>query len=385
MSPTRRDFLRTSLVAGGSLALGPAGAHAENAPSPVEANTLVKPVAKASKPLKILILGGTSFLGPYQVHHALQRGHGVTIFTRGQTQPTIHAEDFQRVEHLIGDREDNLSALEGREWDAVLDNSTRKWEWARDSASLLKDAANQYLFISSTGVYYPYLTTDIDETVQPLTVDESDGQEGSAAYGVMKTLGEMEAQKHFGDRAIIARPQHFTGAGETTNRHNYWVERMERGGEVLAMGRRTDPVMLMDVRDLAAFTIHLLETEAGGIFNIAGPASDMTQEDFLHGLSFCTGAPVEFTWVDDYEFLKEHNLYFVTPWVLLEGPHLGYTSINIDKALAHGLKFRALAETHLDVRDWWLSDRVPSERRENVRFPLTPEREAEILEAWRAR
>lgn len=385
MSPTRRDFVRTSLVAGGSLALGPTGALAADALTPLETGAPVELGEKAPKPLRILILGGTSFLGPYQLHHALERGHEVSIFTRGRTQPTIHAEDFQRVERLIGDREDNLAALEGREWDAVLDNSTRKWEWTRDSAALLKDAVDRYLFISSTGVYYPYLTTNIDETVQPLTVDDSNGENGSAAYGVMKTLGEMEVRKHFGDRAIIARAQHFTGPGETMDRHNFWVERMERGGEVLAMGRRTDPVMLMDVRELAAFNIHLLETEAGGIFNIAGPASKMTQEMFLHGLRFCTGAPVEFTWVDDYDFLKEQHLFFATPWVLLDGPELGYTSINIDKALAHGLKFRSLAETHLDVRDWWLSDRVPAQRKENTRFPLTAEREAEILAAWKGR
>jgi len=385
MSPTRRDFFRTSLAAGGSLALAPAAAFASDGRTRTEVGGPVDSLEKAPRPLKILILGGTSFLGPYQVHRALERGHEVSIFTRGQTQPTIHAEDFQRVEHLIGDRESDLTALEGRKWDAVLDNSTRKWEWTRDSAALLKDSVDQYLFISSTGVYYPYLTTDIDETIEPLSVDDSSGQDGSAAYGVMKRLGEMEVQKNFGDGAIIARPQHFTGPGETTDRHNFWVERMERGGEVLAMGRRTDPVMLMDVKDLAAFNIHLLETEAGGVFNIAGPASKMTQEDFLHGLRFCTGASVEFTWVDDYEFLKEHRVGFATPWVLLEGSELGYTSINIDKAIAHGLKFRSLAETHLDMRDWWLSDQVPAERKERVRFPLTADREAEILAAWKAR
>jgi 2'-hydroxyisoflavone reductase len=339
----------------------------------------------APRSLRILILGGTSFLGPYQVHHALERGHEVSIFTRGRTKPTVHTGDFHQVEHLVGDREDDLTALEGRQWDAVFDNSTRRWEWARDSAELLKDAVNRYLFISSTGVYYPYLTTDIDETVEPRTVDESDGEDGSAAYGVMKTLGEREAQKAFGDRAIIARPQHFTGPGETMDRHNYWVERMERGGEVLAMGRPSDPVMLMDVRDLAEFCVHLVETEASGIFNIAGPGTPMTQEEFLHGLRFCTGSDVTWTWVDDYEFLKANNLFFAVPWVLLEGAEFGYTSINIDRAKAHGLTFRSLAETHLDTREWWLSDAIPRERRENLSFPLTAEREAEILEAWKAR
>ena len=387
MSTTRRDFIRTSVVAGGAMALGagrPPGVGAlESDPlSQTSAGGGSRPQARS---LRILILGGTNFLGPHQVHHALERGHQVTIFTRGRTQPTVNVEDFQRVEHLIGDRQDDLRALEGREWDAVFDNSTSQWEWARDSAQLLKNSVGQYLFVSSTGVYYPYLTTDIDESVQTQTEDESNGEDGSAVYGVMKTLGEQEAQKAFGDRAIIARAQHFTGPGESQDRHGFWVDRMERGGEILAMGRRTDPVMLMDVRDLAEFCVHLVETEVGGVFNIAGPSSLLTQEEFLHGLRFCTGKDVQWTWVDDYDFLKEHSLGFATPWVLLEGPHVGYTSINIDRALAHGLSMRPLAQTHLDTRDWWFSDAVTEERRNNPRFPLSAEREAEILAAWRAR
>jgi 2'-hydroxyisoflavone reductase len=160
---------------------------------------------------------------------------------------------------------------------------------------------------------------------------------------------------------------------------------MERGGEVLAMGRKSDPVMLMDVRDLAEFCVHLVENEAGGIFNIAGPGSLLTQEEFLYGLRFCTGADVEWTWVDDYEFLMANNLTYTVPWTLLEGPHLGYTSINIDRAVAHGLSFRPLAQTHLDTRDWWYSDAVTEERRRNPRFPIDAEREADILTAWKNR
>jgi 2'-hydroxyisoflavone reductase len=387
MTTTRREFLRNSVVTGGAAALGLGQAKPLSgdgvpwvSPAPQQ-----EKVEKADRPLKILILGGTSFLGPYQVHHALNRGHEISIFTRGRTQPTIHTEDFERVEHLVGDREDNLTALEGREWDVVFDNSTRKWEWTRDSCALLEDSVDQYLFISSTGVYYPYLTTNIDESVVPLDLDPSGGENGSAAYGVMKTLGEQEAQKAFGDRAIIARAQHFTGPGETMDRHNYWVERMERGGEVLAMGRRSDPVMLMDVRDLAEFCVHLVETQAGGIFNIAGPGTPMTQEEFLNGLRFCTGADVTYTWVDDYDFLLEHRVYGAVPWILLEGAELGYTSINIDRAKAHGLTFRPLAQTHFDTRDWWLSDAIPQERRDNLQFPLTAERELELLELWKAR
>ncbi len=387
MSTTRRDFIRTSVAAGGAMALGagrPPGVGA--LPSDLLSQTSTDGGNRPqSRSLRILILGGTNFLGPHQIHHALERGHQVTIFTRGRTQPTVNVEDFQRVEHLIGDRQDDLRALEGREWDAVFDNSTSRWEWARDSAQLLKDSVGRYLFVSSTGVYYPYFTTDIDESVQPQTEDESNGEDGSAVYGVMKALGELEAQKAFGDRAIIARAQHFTGPGESQDRHGYWVDRMERGGEILAMGRRSDPVMLMDVRDLAEFCVHLVETEVGGVFNIAGPSSLLTQEEFLHGLRFCTGKDVQWTWVDDYDFLKEHSLEFAVPWVLLEGPHVGYTSINTDRALAKGLRMRPLAQTHLDTRDWWFSEAVTEERRNNPRFPLSAEREAEILAAWKAR
>ena len=391
MTQNRRDFLRTStsVAAGGALAMGgilapsvpPAEAH-DRPPDPGPSGDLSEPNTRS---LRILILGGTSFLGPHQVHLALERGHQVSIFTRGRTRPTVHVQDFQRVEHLVGDRQDDLTALEGREWDAVLDNSTSRWEWARDSARLLADSVNRYLFISSTGVYYPYLATDIDESVEPLTEDPSGGEDGSRAYGVMKARGENAVQEVFGSRAIIARPQHFTGPAERADRHGYWVERMERGGEILAMGRRDDPVMLMDVRDLAAFCIHLLETEAGGIFNVAGPASPLTQEEFLHGLRFCTGEEVTWTWVDDYDFLRQQGLVATVPWVMLEGNDRGYTRINIDKALSHGLKLRPLADTHRDTRAWWYSDAVSEERRSSPRFPLTPEEEARILAAWKER
>ena len=151
------------------------------------------------------------------------------------------------------------------------------------------------------------------------------------------------------------------------------------------MGKRTDPVMLLDVRDLVDFQLHLGETSTGGVVNIAGPASPLTMEEFLHGLRFCTGAGVEWSWVDDYDFLQENNLTYVVPWVMPVGTELGYTSINIDKALAHGLTHRPLAQTHLDFREWWYSGAVSEERRQNPRFALSPEREAEILAAWKGR
>ena len=387
MTQSRRKFLQTSVAAGGTLALGLGGGRGAAGAQPQPGERAASGADRSPPaPLRILILGGTSLLGPHQVHEALARGHSVTIFTRGRTEPTVHPEDFDRVEHLIGDRATpDYESLRGREWDLVLDNSTSRWEWARDAAQLLKDAAGIYVFVSSTGVYWPYLTTDIDESVQPRTTLDPDNQDGSSSYAVMKTLGEQAVLEAFGDRALIVRPQHFTGPGERSDRHGYWVERMDRGGEILAMGRPRDPVMLLDVRDLAEFMLDRAQAGTGGVFNVAGPASPLAMEEFLHGLRFCTGAPVSWTWVDDYDFLQAHELVYLVPWTMLRGTELGYTSINIDKALAHGLKHRPLARTHFDFREWWYSEAVPEERRRSARYPLDAAREAAILAAWKRR
>ena len=133
-------------------------------------STKASPIAddKSSHTLNILILGGTSFLGPHQIAYAMNRGHSISTFTRGKTKPTIHKQLFKDVEHLVGDRNDNLEALKGRKWDAVIDNSGYRVAWARDSAQLLQENVDMYLYTSSTGVYYPYLGADIKENTSPV-------------------------------------------------------------------------------------------------------------------------------------------------------------------------------------------------------------------------
>ena len=371
---TRRDFLKTGAAAGGALLAGLAAGCARPAGRASAQTT----GAAARRPLDILVLGGTGFIGPHQVRHAVARGHRVTIFTRGRRQAELPAS----VEYLVGDRNGKLDALRGRRWDAVIDNSATNPEWVRQSTQLLKDTAGQYLYISSTGVYYPYRTTNIDETTQPrLVVDPP--EDGSAKYGVAKALSEREVQAAFGDRATVVRPHFIVGPGDTTDRFPYWPVRVAQGGEVLAPGRRSDPVQLIDVRDLSEFIVRLLEDRRGGVFNAAGPRETLTMERFLAAVKAGTGSDARFTWVDDYDFLEKHGLMGAVPWILLKGDHLGFTTVRFDRALAAGLAFRPLETTVRDTLAWWPS--VPAERRAKPQFVLTAEKEAEILAAWRAR
>jgi len=343
-------------------------------------------MSSTSRALRILILGGTGFLGPHEVHLALERGHSVTIFNRGRTAPRMFTGDFDHVERLVGDRETDLHALKGGEWDVVIDNSTRRPGWAEATVEVLRDSANHYVFVSSTGVYYPYVTTGISEAVPVLTQDSRNGQDGSMAYGVMKANGEDAVRSGFGDRAIILRPGHIVGPGDTQpNRFPYWTTRMERGGEVLAPGMKSDQTQLIDVRDLISFMFRLFEGKTGGTFNVVGPASRLSMEEFLYGVRACTSAPVSWIWIEDHAWLAENGLRAAIPWILPQGEELGHMSVDAGRALAAGLTIRPLAATVLDVIDWWHSDAVPVEVRENVRFPLVPEREVELIAAWQAR
>jgi len=334
--------------------------------------------------MRVLILGGTSFLGPHQVRYLIARGHSVSIFTRGRTETAMFPEAFQQVEHLIGDRNSDLSALRGKTWDAVIDNSGRSVEWTRDSAQLTKDTADRYLYVSSTGVYLPYRNPDIREDTPLVLADDPTREEMS--YGVMKSLSEIEVRKAFGeDRALIIRPTYIVGPGDTSDRFTYWPVRIRRGGNVLVPGRMNDPVQFVDVRDLTEWMIHLLERGAAGTFNAAGPLGGMTMAEMVYGIRAATTTPVEWTWIDDYDFLREHRLRFAIPWLMAVDDWLGAPRINIERAVASGLTFRPLATITRDTLAWWDSNAVTDERRANARFVLTAEREREVLEAWKAR
>ena len=176
---------------------------------------------------------------------------------------------------LTGDRNGNLKSLEGKKWDAVVDDSATNPDWVRQSTALLKGKVGRYLFTSSTGVYYPYLKRGLDEAAS-VRLESDDPKDESASFGVSKAKCERQVQAAFGDHGIVVRPTYIVGPGDTTDRFPYWPQRLVRGGEVLAPGRRNDPVQVIDVRDLAEFMVHLLENGQSGVYNAVGPHAPLT-------------------------------------------------------------------------------------------------------------
>ena len=364
---SRREFIR----AGVTLAGGAAATHVW------PADAFAQPQARgASK--KILVLGGTGFIGPHLVRRAVARGHAVTIFTRGRRTADLPAS----VTRLVGDRNGQLDALKGGTWDAVIDDSATNPDWVRQSTELLRDAVGQYLFTSSTGVYYPYLKRGLDEQDVP-HVELSDPKDGSEKFGTDKAQCERHVQRVFGERGGVVRPTYIVGPGDTTDRFPYWPVRLSRGGDVLAPGRRDDPIAFIDVRDLAEFMLKLVEERRTGIFNVVGPKAPMTAREFYERARAAINPAAKLIHVDDYDFLEAHGIDAAVPWVMLKGNDLGHQSISNGKAVAAGLGFRPVEESLKDTLAWWPT--VPEARRAAPRFALTAEAEAKALAAWRAR
>lgn len=365
----RRAFLHQLGTMGTALGLSPRLlAGAPTAPALVSAPGLTS----APAPLRLLVLGGTGFIGPHLVRLAVQRGHSVSVFTRGRQSAELPAP----VERLVGDRSGDLSSLEGRRWDAVFDNSATNPDWVELSTRLLRSTAGRYLFTSSTGVYYPYLQRGVNESaaVRRTFTDPNDGSE---QYGVSKVLCEERVRDAFGERALVVRPTYIVGPGDTTDRFPYWPQRLRRGGRTVAPGRRDDPVQLIDVRDLVAFMLALVESESGGTFNAAGPAAELTCSAFLAQAASALSSSSEFVWVEDYDTLLANGVDSAVPWIMLRGNDRWHTSASNARALSAGLGFRPLAETVRDTLAWW--DTVPAERRERARFSISEEAERALL------
>jgi 2'-hydroxyisoflavone reductase len=377
MEKSRRKFIKTSMALGAASLLSPYALEASNL------------FTESDQKLKILILGGTSFLGPHQISYALKRGHEVSIFTRGKTVPKIHTALFDKVEKLVGDREDNLEALKNRTWDVVIDNSGRKTQWTEDTAQLLKDNVGYYMYTSSVSVYYPFTGDDFSEKrplVTEIPKDIEEGERATYAYGVMKATSEIATTKAFGsNRSIIVRPTLIVGPGDRTDRFPYWLARLEKGGDIIIPGSRQEVVQYIDVRDLSEWMIRLCENKAAGIYNGSGPAFDMTTTAFVHGIHASYNSPVNFIQIDDQQFLQDNGIIGIQPWVIQLPKYAGMSKSDNSKAIASGLTFRPLSETVGATKEWWYSDAVSQKRRENI---LTNERsfmrrEKDLLMKWK--
>ncbi len=334
-------------------------------------------IALAKQPLKILILGGTGFTGPHQVETALGRGHHVTLFNRGKSHPGL----FPQVENLTGDRDGDLSALEGRQWDAVIDNSGNIPRWVASASAVLKGNVKQYMYVSSISAYADQSVIGLKENAPLQQINESQAEElTSANYGGVKALCEAKAQQAFPQSATIVRTGLVVGPGDPTDRFTYWPVRIHDGGTVLAPGKPSDPIQCIDARDLSNWMITALEEKHYGVYNVTGPRQPLTIGEFLDGVKGTVNSDATLSWVPA-DFLQKQG---VTPWGDMPlwvppGSEIsGLTTIDISKALKAGLIFRPMSLTVQDSLAWYRSE--PGERQ--LKAGLTPAREAALLRDW---
>ena len=369
MKTTRRQFIKLSAAAGATVAFGSRPLFGANTP----------------KPLRILILGGTGLTGPFQVQYALSRGHKVTTFNRGKTHP---GELPKEVEQLIGDRNGQLDALKGRQWDVVLDNPTTMPVWVRDAAQILKGNVDRYVFTSTISVYQdskkgPDENAPLQkyEGADPYKETlESMKANGFKLYGPLKVLSEQEAEKWFPGKTLIIRPGLIVGPRDPSDRFTYWPVRIDRGGEVLAPGKPEDSVQYIDTRDLAEWTSRMAENGESGIYNATGPAKPIGMGGMLDGMKAALKSNATFTWADE-KFLTDQKVEAWSDMPVWAGAEDGITRTNISRALSKGLTFRPLADTTRDTLAWFKTQ--PPDRQAKMKAGITPEREAEVLAAWK--
>ena len=362
---TRRQFIKLSVAATAAMSIQ---------------NTFAE---EKVKPLRILILGGTGFTGPFQVKYALSRGHKVTVFNRGQTHP---GELPKEAEQLTGDRNGQLEALKGKQWDLCIDNPTTLPAWVRDAAQILKGNVERYIFISTISVYAD-TSTGPDENTPLAKYEGADAfketleamkASGYKTYGPLKAVSEQETEKWFPGKSLIIRPGLIVGPRDETDRFTYWPVRIDRGGEVLAPGNPSDPVQFIDGRDLAEWTIRMAENRETGIYNATGPAKELGIGGMLDGIKTALNSNATFAWADA-EFLKQQKVEAWSDMPVWAGDELGMARTNISRALAKGLTFRPLGDTARDTLAWFKAQKP--ERQAKMRAGLTPEREAEVLVA----
>ncbi len=333
-----------------------------------------------AKPLRVLILGGTGFIGPHFVNALTAGGHQVTLFNRGKRDP----EAKQGVEQLLGDRNGQLDALKGRDWDVVVDNSGYTPGQVQLSTDLLRKHSKHYIFISSIAVYDNFGNPPIDEAHKLAAIGNmrTDKLEGDN-YGPLKVLCEAVVEQAYGKHANIIRPTYICGPGDFSDRFTYWPLRVSQGGEMLAPGTPDDPIQFIDVRDLADFVRLCAEKRIAGRYNLTTPPRWATMGKLLEESRRVTGASTKFKWAST-EFLVEQKAVEPGMWASQEipiwappsGQSLGHGLVASARAESKGLKYRSLETTIRDTLAWQ-KDR-PADK-QKLRSGLSPEREAELL------
>ncbi len=369
MKNNRRQFLQASLVGTAAAAAGVPQVFArEHEPK------------KSSETARILVLGGTGFIGPHMVREALRRGHDVTLFNRGKTNNTL----FPDLESLIGDRDNGLDALKGGKWDAVVDNSGYVPRHVADSARLLSPSVSHYLFISSISAYASFAEANDEDSPLATMLDETVEEVTGESYGPMKALCEQRAAAEIGnDQLTILRPTYICGPGDHTDRFSYWPIRTMKGGEMLWPGTPEGRTQIIDVRDLANFVVDALEQQITGTYNTVTPAGSYSMGNLLADSMAVTGAEVNPTWVSA-RFIEEQKLgegRSLPIWSSPSGEYAGVAFVSGERAAAKGLRNRPVKETARDLITWWKT--LPDDRTQNIRAGLSAEREAEMIALWR--
>ncbi len=387
----RRHFLKTSATAAGALALG--GACAQ--PDADEASTAAGATGAAPAPLSILILGGTGFIGPHMVRYAQSRGHEITLFNRGRTNTHL----FPDVEKLVGDRASDLTALEDRTWDAVIDNSGFIPRHVRESAAMLSESG-RYAFVSTLSAYKDLAAGNITENYELASWDEPETEDWDGrSYGPYKALCEQAVQEVFGERATIVRPGYIVGPGDSTDRWTYWPVRTAAGGDMMVPGAPDYPIQFIDARDLGAWVVRMLESDTSGVYNAVGPSERIEMGAFMDACRDASGSDATFHWVDE-SFVLEQNVFFPIWAPRSEGPYARIHEVSNAAAIQAGYESRPVSETIADTLEWWNGlteeDREDGALRAGLRkqpelaggphdLAAMMQVEASLLEAWGAR
>ena len=328
--------------------------------------------------MRILIIGGTRFLGRHLVESALAHSHDVTLFNRGKSNPGL----FPQLETILGDREKDVDKLAGRIWDAVIDVAGYFPRIVRLSADVLKENVARYVFISTISVYDNFKKVGINELdpvgkIADETVEEITGE----TYGPLKALCEQVVQDIYGERALIVRPGLIVGPHDPTDRFTYWPVRVARGGDVLAPQKPEAAIQVIDVRDLSDFIIKLIQDAASGVYNATGPDYELTIGKLLEVSKQVSNSNADFKWasVDVLNQNKVEAWSDMPTWVPDDEEGVGFSRIDVSKAIGAGLRFRPLEETVRDTLAW--AQTRPADH--EWRAGLTAEREAQVLAAQR--